>query len=81
MSIKTEALAFLIWKIADPLGWDVTIPDIAQQLDKPESQIRAVCNRKGWSSRVRASRKPKAIPAFSQQASGDLSAMEEIALY
>lgn len=81
MNIETQALAFQVWQIADPLDWDITLPDIADQLDKPERVIRAVCKRKGWLGRVRASRKPTPLPASALSASGSFADLEALALY
>lgn len=79
--IEQEALAFQVWQIANPVDWEITLPEIAEQLDKPERVIRAVCKRKGWLSRVRPSREPTPIPALSQSISGHFSDLQEIALY
>lgn len=54
MGPKLETLAFRIWQIADPVGWDVTVQALADELEVSKRDIKAVLNRKGWASRVRA---------------------------
>lgn len=53
MKPETEALAFRIWQYANPLEWNVTIPDISEALMEPLKRIERVLTLKGWMIRVR----------------------------
>jgi hypothetical protein len=48
-----EALAFRIWQYANPLGWDVTAGDVADELRSTPQMVGIVCRAKGWGSRLR----------------------------
>jgi len=61
MDPKLETLAFRIWQIADPVGWDVTVQALADELEVSKRDIKAVLNRKGWASRVRADRRDTSL--------------------
>lgn len=61
MGPKLETLAFRIWQVADPVGWDVTVQALADELEVSKRDIKAVLNRKGWASRVRADRKDTSL--------------------
>jgi len=50
---KSEALAFRIWAYAEPLGWDCTVKDIAEELGESWQRVSRVCVLKGWASRLR----------------------------
>lgn len=60
---RSQALAFRVWQVADPEGWDMTHAEIAEALGVSTGRVRAVCGLKGWSSRVRASEPSKAAQA------------------
>lgn len=51
---KHEAIAFRIWQIAKPQGWNLTVADIALALDLNRRRVQATLVRKGWLNRVRA---------------------------
>lgn len=53
---RTEALAYRIWAYAEPLGWDVSVDDIAAALDVSASRAGRILSIKGWLGRLRASR-------------------------
>ena len=61
MDPKLETLAFRIWQIADPVGWDITVQALADELEASKRDIKAVLNRKGWASRVRADRRDTSL--------------------
>lgn len=61
MGPKLETLAFRIWQIADPVGWDITVQALADELEVSKRDIKAVLNRKGWASRVRADRRDTSL--------------------
>ena len=52
-SPRVMAIAFRIWAYATPKAWDVTIPEIAEALDLPQTSIMNVLRTRGWLSRVR----------------------------
>ena len=53
MTPQQEAIAFRIWAHCEPLGWDVTIPDIAEALDLTKQRVIGICVSKGWVDRFR----------------------------
>ena len=53
MTPQQEAIAFQIWAHCEPLGWDVTIPDIAEALSLTPQRVIGICGSKGWKSRLR----------------------------
>jgi hypothetical protein len=61
MGPKLETLAFRIWQIADPVGWDITVQALADELEVSKRDIKAVLNRKGWANRVRADRRDTSL--------------------
>ena len=52
-SPRVEALAYRIWAYAEPMGWNVTSRDIADEVGVSASMIGAICRRKGWTNRLR----------------------------
>ena len=47
------ANAYRIWGFATPIGWNCTIPEVAEALDLPIGTVRAICAAKGWTGRLR----------------------------
>lgn len=70
MGAKFEALAFRIWQTADPLGWDITIDALAEELDVSRRDIKTVLGRKGWANRVRADRKDTSLVLRDDEGAG-----------
>lgn len=70
MGPKLETLAFRIWQIADPLGWDVTIQALADELEVSKRDVKAVLARKGWANRVRADRKDTSLVLKDDEGAG-----------
>lgn len=54
MNVKTEAAAFRIWQYAEPLGWNVTLREVAEKLGIAVTFAGRVAAQKGWSTRFRA---------------------------
>ena len=54
-SPRTEALAYRIWAVANPRGWNMTCTEIADELDEPFGRVRAVMTAKRWLGRLRSS--------------------------
>jgi len=52
---RTEALAFRIWHVAKQAEWNLSVNDLAEQLETPLPKISAVCRSKGWIGRLRSS--------------------------
>lgn len=50
---KSEALAFRIWAYAEPLGWDCTVKDIADELGEGWRRVMNICRHRGWLGRLR----------------------------
>ena len=53
MTPRLEALAYRIWAYADPLGWNVTMKEIAQEMGCTQKTASAVLMVKGWTKRLR----------------------------
>lgn len=54
LSPRLEALAFRIWQVADPREWSVSLSELAAMLGEDVDELRRVCRRKGWLSRLAA---------------------------
>ncbi len=52
---RSQAIAYRIWAIAKPLEWDISIADLAEQLNLSHHSIRSVLQLKGWINRLRLS--------------------------
>ncbi len=57
MNPKTEAMAFLIWRVATPAEWNLTTREIADQIGTSAKSVARVCRLKGWSHRLRSTQK------------------------
>lgn len=55
---KTETIATTIHFYAKDAGWNVSIKDLVALTNFSTAQIRRVCEIKGWSGRLRASKGP-----------------------
>ena len=53
MTPRSQALAYRIWARAEPVGWDVSIRELAAELNASRQTILAVCRAKGWLTRLR----------------------------
>lgn len=54
LSLKSEALAFRVWQVAEPLGWNLTYADAADLLGESRARVRTIAHMKGWTNRFRA---------------------------
>ena len=52
-SPRTEALAYRIWSVANPRGWNMTCTEIADELDETPARIRSILRVKKWGGRLR----------------------------
>ena len=57
-SPRTEALAYRIWSVANPRGWNMTCTEIADELDETTARIRSILSAKKWGGRLRSSDMP-----------------------
>ncbi len=57
LSAKSEAIAFMIWRVATPVEWNLTAREIADQIGKSAKSVSKICRMKGWSNRIRSSKK------------------------
>ncbi|MBL3563342.1 hypothetical protein JMM63_21960 [Rhodovulum sulfidophilum] len=55
MTIHSQALAYLIWRHAEPRAWDCTVSEIAEAIGSHPIAVGRVCGAKGWSNRLRTS--------------------------
>jgi len=53
MNPRRERIALQIYQIAEPLGWDITVTELAEKLGTSRAEVGLVCNRKGWMPRLR----------------------------
>ncbi|GKT33496.1 hypothetical protein ADUPG1_007382, partial [Aduncisulcus paluster] len=61
-NLENQALAYRIWGVCDPIGWDCTVHEIAAALGENWRRVNLVLNEKGWSNRIRAT--PAKKPAY-----------------
>lgn len=54
MKPRMEALAFRVWQTAHPLGWNITIKELAELLGVNWRAICVVIREKKWTNRLRA---------------------------
>lgn len=57
LSPATQALAYRIWAHCQPIGWNCSITEIADALGVDWHRVNSTLIRKGWSGRVRVSRR------------------------
>jgi hypothetical protein len=50
---RSAALAFRIWRYAEPLGWDCTVAEIADELRESTQTVNNICWRRGWNRKLR----------------------------
>lgn len=48
-----QATAYRIWAAAEPLGWDITVWDLARQIGISPKYAGRVVAAKGWTTRFR----------------------------
>ena len=53
MHPRRERIALQIYQIAEPLGWDITVTELAERLNLTRSEVGWICNKKGWMPRLR----------------------------
>jgi hypothetical protein len=53
MNSKTAAIAYRIWAYASPKGWDVSVRQIADELQESPHTIVMILRYKKWTDRVR----------------------------
>jgi len=53
MHPRRERIALQIYQIAEPLGWDITVPELAERLDLTRAEVGWICSKKGWMPRLR----------------------------
>jgi hypothetical protein len=57
MNPKSMALAYRIWCYANPLGWDCTAAEIADDLREPVQRVQRICSHRGWNRKLRTVRR------------------------
>ena len=71
---RTHALAFRIWAYADPLGWNCTIREVAEQLGVSFGSVKNTAASKSWLERFRANNETAAsAERFSARGQGALA--------
>lgn len=51
---KHMAIEFRIWCVCNPIGWDITMIDVADRLGISQRAVLNAAKRKGWCNRFRA---------------------------
>jgi hypothetical protein len=54
VSPRSQRIAFQIWRYAHPLGWDVTVGEVADALRLSYQSVGRIAAHKGWSTRFRS---------------------------
>lgn len=54
--IRREALAFRIWQVCQPIGWNITIHEAADRLGVRANAVLGAARVKGWLNRFRTQR-------------------------
>lgn len=50
----SNALAFQIWRVASPIGWNMTIAEVAEAISRQPASVANVARARGWLNRFRA---------------------------
>lgn len=66
LSPRSEALAFRIWAYCEPLGWDVTMQDVADALGVHCNRVVRMAGLKGWSGRFRRTQQLGWVERFAE---------------
>lgn len=53
MTPANEALAYRIWAFCEPLGWNVSVKDIAEEMGCSWQRARTICQHRRWLNRLR----------------------------
>ena len=53
LSPRSSALAYRIWAVANPRGWDLTLRELADELGESFDRVRSICMHAGWAGRLR----------------------------
>lgn len=56
MTPEQMSLAYRIWGVCEPVGWNLTPGDIADLLEVSHQQVVHILRLKRWQNRVRTSR-------------------------
>lgn len=56
MNNRQQGIAFLIWRYADPRGWNVTYGEVAEHLQLSHQEIATISRVKGWANRFRTTK-------------------------
>ncbi|WP_422073944.1 hypothetical protein [Tranquillimonas rosea] len=55
MSPRVEAVAFMVWRHCEPIGWDCTLAEAAAAIGETTRAVGHACKEKGWTHRFRTS--------------------------
>lgn len=76
MSPSSRALAFRMWRAAEPRGWDMTLAELADEIGEPIGRVRRVAQLSRWLTRFRSTlTDPANYAGISQAQDDDLDAM------
>lgn len=53
LSPRSERIAYQVYWTAKPMGWSITLQDLAEEIGESFEAVRMVCNFKGWTPRLR----------------------------
>lgn len=55
MTPRSEAIAFRAWQVANRMGWDCTIAEVAAEIGYDYRRLGNIMAAKGWTNRFRVS--------------------------
>ena len=47
-TLRSEAHAFMVWRIGNSVKWQCTIREIAEELGMSEEGVGHICRKRGW---------------------------------
>jgi len=50
---RSQRIALQVWAYCEPRGWDCTHAEVAEGIGESVPSVRAVCQHKKWSHRLR----------------------------
>jgi hypothetical protein len=56
MTPRAQSIAFQIWRYCEPLGWNVTLQELADETNTTKARIGRILKAKKWHTRIRANK-------------------------
>lgn len=74
---RAHRYAFQIWRFCEPLGWNVTLQDISDEIGLSPNKVSYILNQKGWGSRVRTTREDYHISVDTRGWAGNMAGVAQ----